>query len=97
MTYREFQSIIAGSKSYEFDGTCLEITGYYTGQRVRLDLSRITEEMFEDIQSIVQNYRGYDIEKVDDGWIVDLGDDEVLCDDLEDAEMAIDYYLDGEE
>lgn len=47
---KEFRRIINGSKAYEFNGTVLEITGYYTGKRVRLDLSLITKEMLEELQ-----------------------------------------------
>lgn len=49
MEYNTFLKIIRGSKAYEMDGTVLELTGYYTGKRVRIDLAKITEEMFEEI------------------------------------------------
>lgn len=47
--FRDFQEIIRGSKQYEFEGTVLTITGYYTGKRVSIDLSMIDEDTFLDI------------------------------------------------
>lgn len=41
--------IIHGSKQYEFHGPVLTVTGYYTGKKVKLDLSRLTEEMLEEL------------------------------------------------
>lgn len=49
MDYRTFREIIGGSKQYEFDGTVLTVTGYYTGKRVRIDLSKVTPEMMDEI------------------------------------------------
>lgn len=49
MDYREFTEIIRGSKQYEFNGTVLTVTGYYTGKRVRIDLSMIDPDMLEEI------------------------------------------------
>lgn len=43
---------------------------------------------------IVQNYRGFDIERFGDGWIVQLYGDEIYCDTLEIAEKEVDEYLD---
>lgn len=39
--------IIHGSKQFEFDGSVLIITSYYTGERLRLDLGNLDEEMLE--------------------------------------------------
>lgn len=47
--YNEAMEIIWGSKQYSFSGTILEITGYYTGKSVRLDLGMLTEEMLEEL------------------------------------------------
>ena len=49
MDNKEFQRIIKGSMAYEFDGTVLEVVGRYTGERVRIDLGRLTDEMFEEL------------------------------------------------
>lgn len=42
--------IINGSKEYKFDGTVLTVKGYYTGEEIKLDLSKLTEEMLEELQ-----------------------------------------------
>lgn len=47
--FDEFRRIINGSMAYEFDGTVLELTGYYSGKRIRIDLSAIDEEMFDEL------------------------------------------------
>lgn len=47
MGYSDFLEIIRGSKAYEMDGTLLELTGYYSGKRITIDLGAIDEEMFE--------------------------------------------------
>ncbi|MBQ3988883.1 MAG: hypothetical protein II629_09010 [Ruminococcus sp.] len=49
MDYRTYREIIGGSKQYEFDGTVLTVTGYYTGKSVRIDLSKVTPEMMDAI------------------------------------------------
>ena len=49
MDFSEVMQIIHGSKQYEFHGPVLTVTGYYTGKKVKLDLSRITEEMLEEL------------------------------------------------
>ena len=49
MDYSEFRKIINGSKQFTFHGSVLELTGYYTGKRVRLDLGNIDEDMFEEL------------------------------------------------
>lgn len=47
MDFLEVMEVLKGSKQYEFDGALLTVTGYYTGKQVRLDLSKLTEEMIE--------------------------------------------------
>lgn len=47
---KEFQEIVRGSKEYKFNGTVLEVTGYYSGKRIAIDLGKITEEMLEELQ-----------------------------------------------
>ena len=42
--------ILNGSISYEFDGTVLKITSYFTGETVRLDLGNLTQEMLDELQ-----------------------------------------------
>ena len=49
MDFSEVMQIIHGSKRYEFHGSVLTVTGYYTGERVKLDLSNLTEEMLEEL------------------------------------------------
>lgn len=53
----ETQAIINSSKTFDFEystesgrNTILEVTDYHTGERVRLDLSRLDEEMLEALQ-----------------------------------------------
>lgn len=49
-TFETFTRILGRSKEYEFDGlSVLVLRDYYTGDTVRLDLSRLTPEMFEEI------------------------------------------------
>lgn len=49
MDILEFTRLINGSKEYRFEGSVLTITGYYSGKRVSLDLSLMTEEMLEEL------------------------------------------------
>lgn len=49
MDFSEVMQIIHGSKRYEFHGSVLTITGYYTGKEVKIDFSRLTEEMLEEL------------------------------------------------
>ena len=49
MNFSEVMQIIHGSKQYEFHDSVLTVTGYYTGKKVKLDLSRLTEEMLEEL------------------------------------------------
>lgn len=49
--FNQFQYILSGSKYYEFtDDTTLQIRSYRTGETVRIDLSKLTEDMFEELQ-----------------------------------------------
>lgn len=49
MDIYEFLRLINGSLRYEIDGTILTLTGYYSGKAIRLDLSKITADMLEEI------------------------------------------------
>lgn len=49
MDYRTYREIVGGSKEYEFNGMVLTVTGYYTGKRVRIDLSKVTPDMLDEI------------------------------------------------
>ena len=49
MSINEFMELIQGSLRYEIHNEILTLTGYYTGKRISLDLSRITEEMLEEL------------------------------------------------
>lgn len=42
--------ILNGSINYEFDGTVLKVTSYFTGETVRLDLGNLTQEMLDELQ-----------------------------------------------
>ena len=48
-TNRDFQRIINRSMRYEFDGTVLTVTDWHTGQHVSIDLSMMTDEIFEEL------------------------------------------------
>lgn len=48
--YDDAVRILGGSKSYEFEGTVLSVTGYRTGKEVRLDLGNMTEEMYDELK-----------------------------------------------
>lgn len=41
--------LLNGSMRYEFNGSILTITGYYSGDEVKLDLSRLSDEMLEEL------------------------------------------------
>lgn len=45
---KDLREIIRGSKAFTFDGTVLELTGYYTGKRVKVDLEKLAD-MLEDL------------------------------------------------
>ena len=50
--YDDFLAILKHSMRYEFlrgENGVLELTGYYSGKRVKLDLSLIDEETFEQL------------------------------------------------
>lgn len=55
-TIDEALSILDGSKRYDFDYnecgqmTVLCVQDYHTGDEIRLDLSRLTPEMLEELQ-----------------------------------------------
>ena len=63
--FKDFKEIIHGSKSFTFDGSVLEITGYYSGKRIRIDLDAIDEETFEEI---VDDYDDEDDDDDDYEW-----------------------------
>lgn len=49
MKYDKFLQLLQSSKQFNFNGNVLEITDYYTGDSVKLDLSLIPEEVFEEM------------------------------------------------
>lgn len=64
MTYNEFQQMLRESISYEMQGNgVLELTGYFSGKRVKIDLSMIDEETFEQI--VVEDEQDDDCEEND--------------------------------
>ena len=61
--YNDFLAILKHSMRYEFlrgQNGVLELTGYFSGKRVKLDLSLIDEEMFE--QLVVEDDEGDQME-----------------------------------
>ena len=49
MKHDKFLQLLFKSKQYQFDGSVLEITDYYTGESVKLDLSLLPEDVFEEM------------------------------------------------
>lgn len=47
--YTSAMRILHGSIRYEFDGTRLTLSDYYSGNEMVLDFENMTEEMFEEI------------------------------------------------
>lgn len=47
--YKDAMRILRSSKRYEFDGTQLTVSDYHIGDEVKLDLGRMTEEMYDDL------------------------------------------------
>lgn len=50
----KLKKILQGSKEFDFEYgengmTILKIKGYYTGETIKLDLSKITEEMLKEL------------------------------------------------
>lgn len=60
MDFSEVMQIIHGSKQYEFHGSVLTVIGYYTGKEVKLDLSKLTEEMLEELTLDDKEDEAYD-------------------------------------
>lgn len=50
-TFDNFKRILDRSKEYEFDGhSVLVLRDYYTGDEIRIDMARITPEIFDEIK-----------------------------------------------
>lgn len=49
-TLDEALKILRGSKQFTMNGSTLEVTGYYTGETLMLDLSRMDEDMLNRLQ-----------------------------------------------
>ena len=47
--YQFLMRTLRGSISYEFDGSVLTLTQYFTGKHIKLDLGNLTEEMLEEL------------------------------------------------
>lgn len=47
--FKTFTEVLQGSKCYEFNGTILTLTGYYSGRQIKLDLSLLDEETLEKL------------------------------------------------
>lgn len=48
-TMEKLQTILRASKRYEMNGSILTITHYYTGEEIKLDLSKMSEEALEEM------------------------------------------------
>lgn len=97
MTNKDLQRIINGSKEYRFEGTVLVITSYNTGDTVRLDLSAMTDETFDELAHVENSYRGIMFESWHEGgYIVEINGDEIYCGNLDAVAATIDEYLDWE-
>lgn len=48
--FNKAMRIICDSKEFWFDGSVLTIRGYYSGESLKLDLSKLDEEMLEQLQ-----------------------------------------------
>lgn len=55
MDIYEFTKLINGSLRYEIHDGILTLTGYYTGNQIQIDLSKITPEMLEEITVTVED------------------------------------------
>jgi len=49
MEFKEFKKLLHSSKQYEFIGTSLKLTNYYTGESVVINLDYIDEDMLDQI------------------------------------------------
>ena len=49
MNINEFITLVQSSLRYEMGDGTLTLTGYYSGKQVTLDLTRMTEEMLEEL------------------------------------------------
>lgn len=49
MNYAGFLKTLRGSKEFQFVGEVLIIRDYHTGEEFQLDLSRMTEDVFEEL------------------------------------------------
>lgn len=68
-TFENFTRILNRSKQFEFENhTVLVIRDYYNGDEVRLDLSKITPEMFDEIKRREPKYEIWKrcLENIDD-------------------------------
>jgi hypothetical protein len=50
MSHKEAMKTVRRSIQYEIRNAVLTVTGYYTGESFQIDLSKLTEEMFEELQ-----------------------------------------------
>jgi hypothetical protein len=57
---QEVQKIVRGSVQYKIRDSILTVTGYYTGEWFSIDLSKLTEEMLEDLQPEDEEDDDYD-------------------------------------
>lgn len=54
MNIEDFKEVLLGSKEFYFEygdegSTVLVLKGYYTGKEIKIDLSRINDDMFKEL------------------------------------------------
>lgn len=75
--YQLLMNILKGSKRFQFEGTVLTVSDYFSGKKISLDLSYLSEEALEEI--LVRDDQKYWEEKEELVW-------NIACKhDLEDA------------
>lgn len=47
--FNAFRRVVNGSKQFTFEGSVLVLTDYYTGERTKIDLALIDEDVFNEI------------------------------------------------
>lgn len=86
LSYLDAMRVIRGSKNYEFEDETLTITQAFTGDKVILDLSEMTEEMLDEMGV-------NDITPKEARWI--LSDSKTYK--FDDTELTIANYRYGDE
>ena len=93
-TYDKAMRILSGSKRYEFEGTVLRVTDYYSNNTFQIDFSNMTPEIFEALRGTVYAQIVYN-ENEDCYEVWDDEGDEIY-DSFPDLEDAIEFCEDNE-